>query len=61
MSTWGVTGGKASDALPLYINGQWARSKTGQYQEVRNPATGEAIAQVPRFARDDVARGGPAA
>ncbi|HUX10556.1 MAG TPA: CoA-acylating methylmalonate-semialdehyde dehydrogenase [Terriglobia bacterium] len=54
MSTWGVTGGKASDALALYINGRWTRSNTGQYQEVRNPATGEAIAQVPLATREDV-------
>jgi malonate-semialdehyde dehydrogenase (acetylating)/methylmalonate-semialdehyde dehydrogenase len=57
MSTAGVTDSKAPRELQHYINGQWQRSKTSQLQEVRNPATGDALAQVPLAAGEDVDRG----
>ena len=30
-----------------YINGQWQNSSAGEWQDVINPATGEALARVP--------------
>lgn len=33
--------------LKNYINGEWIESKTTEFEEVYNPATGEIIAQVP--------------
>jgi malonate-semialdehyde dehydrogenase (acetylating) / methylmalonate-semialdehyde dehydrogenase len=56
MNASGVTDSKAPRELELYINGQWQRSKTSQFQEVRNPATGEAIGRVPLAAGEDVDR-----
>ena len=54
MSTSGVKDNKAPRELQHYINGQWQRSQTSQLQEVRNPATGDVLAQVPLAAGDDV-------
>jgi malonate-semialdehyde dehydrogenase (acetylating)/methylmalonate-semialdehyde dehydrogenase len=54
MSTSGVKDGKAPRELQLYINGQWQRSKSGDYQDVINPATGDVLGRVPLAARDDV-------
>ena len=33
--------------VPNYINGRWAESRTGEWIDVTNPATGETIAQTP--------------
>ena len=33
--------------VPHYINGQWIDSRSNDWQEVLNPATGEVLAQVP--------------
>src|SRR5438270_318831 len=41
--------------LSNYINGQWTDSATSDWQEVINPATGEALAQVPLSSSSDVA------
>ena len=40
--------------LEVYINGQWQRSNTTEYQEVKNPATGEMLGKVPIATREDV-------
>ncbi len=56
MTTSGPTAGKGPRELPLYINGQWQRSKSSDYQDVINPATGEALGRVPLAAADDVDR-----
>ncbi len=56
MTISGPTTGQGSRELPLYINGQWQRSKSSDYQEVVNPATGEALGRVPLAAADDVDR-----
>jgi 1-pyrroline dehydrogenase len=39
-----------------FIGGEWAEASGGETMEVLNPATGEAIAEVPRSSADDVAR-----
>ena len=39
-----------------FIGGEWAEASSGETMEVLNPATGEAIAEVPRSSEDDVAR-----
>jgi malonate-semialdehyde dehydrogenase (acetylating) / methylmalonate-semialdehyde dehydrogenase len=54
MSGTGVMDNKAPGELTLYIDGQWRRSKTTRYQEVKNPATGDQIGQVPLATREDV-------
>ena len=41
--------------LQNYINGEWRRSNASEYLQVINPATTEAIAQVPLGGEDDVA------
>ncbi len=56
MTTSEPTAGQGSRELPLYINGQWQRSKSSDYQDVINPATGEALGRVPLAAADDVDR-----
>jgi malonate-semialdehyde dehydrogenase (acetylating)/methylmalonate-semialdehyde dehydrogenase len=38
-----------------FINGQWVDSSTSEWQEVVNPATGEALAQVPLSSPSEVA------
>jgi malonate-semialdehyde dehydrogenase (acetylating)/methylmalonate-semialdehyde dehydrogenase len=40
--------------LSNYINGQWARSTTDEYETIVNPATGEQIAQVPLSGAADI-------
>ncbi|MCX5831903.1 MAG: aldehyde dehydrogenase family protein [Deltaproteobacteria bacterium] len=42
--------------LKLYIDGQWVEPGTGAYFETTNPATGEAIAEAPVAAPEDVER-----
>ena len=37
-----------------YINGQWQESRSGDYQDVINPATGELVARVPMANAEDV-------
>src|SRR5260370_23665045 len=37
-----------------YINGQWADSSAGEWRDVVNPATGEALAQVPLAGANEV-------
>ncbi len=37
-----------------YINGEWQRSQAVNFQDVRNPATGETLVQVPLSPRDEV-------
>jgi 1-pyrroline dehydrogenase len=39
-----------------FIGGEWVEASSGETMEVVNPATGEAIAEVPRSNADDVAR-----
>jgi len=56
MTTSEPTAGQKPRELQLYINGQWQRSKSSDYQEVVNPATGEALGRVPLAAADDVDR-----
>jgi malonate-semialdehyde dehydrogenase (acetylating)/methylmalonate-semialdehyde dehydrogenase len=41
--------------LSNYINGQWVDSSSSEWQEVVNPATGEALAQVPLSNPNEVA------
>jgi len=40
--------------LKNYIGGKWVESKTTNYEDVYNPATGELICQVPISTREDV-------
>lgn len=40
--------------LKNFINGEWKESCATQYLSVPNPATGEEIAQVPIFTKEDV-------
>ncbi|WP_017814127.1 MULTISPECIES: methylmalonate-semialdehyde dehydrogenase [Paenibacillus] len=40
--------------LKNYIGGKWLESKTTNYEDVYNPATGELICQVPISTREDV-------
>ena len=40
--------------IPNYINGQWVDSKSSEWLEVTNPATGEAIAKVPLSCANEV-------
>ena len=42
--------------LKNYVGGQWVEAETKTYQPVRNPATGETIAEVPLCAAADVDR-----
>ena len=39
-----------------FVGGEWVDSATGETMEVLNPATGEAIAEVPRSSAEDVER-----
>ena len=39
-----------------FIGGEWVESSSGETMEVLNPATGEAIAEVPRSSAEDVER-----
>jgi betaine-aldehyde dehydrogenase/aminobutyraldehyde dehydrogenase len=39
-----------------FIGGEWVESSSGETMEVLNPATGEAIAEVPRSGAEDVER-----
>src|SRR5574338_136045 len=54
MNTSGVVNGNASRQLQPYINGQWQRSKSVDYQDVTNPATGDVIGRVPLAAGENV-------
>lgn len=40
--------------LKNYINGEWVESKTSNFQEVYNPATGEVIAKVPLSTKEEL-------
>ncbi|KPJ59708.1 MAG: methylmalonate-semialdehyde dehydrogenase [Latescibacteria bacterium DG_63] len=40
--------------LRNYVGGEWVSSKSTQVLEVRNPATGEVLAQVPMSTKDEV-------
>lgn len=40
--------------LPLYANGEWRHSKTGEYLPVTNPASGEVIARAPATTAEDI-------
>lgn len=42
--------------LKNYINGEWIESTSKQTEIVVNPATGEAIAEVPLSTKEDVDR-----
>jgi len=44
-----------------YINGEWIESKSGRYDQVPNPATGEIIAQVPHSSRAELDQAAEAA
>jgi malonate-semialdehyde dehydrogenase (acetylating)/methylmalonate-semialdehyde dehydrogenase len=37
-----------------YVGGTWKRSSSGEFQDVRNPATAETIVRVPLSSREDV-------
>ncbi|HKT12768.1 MAG TPA: CoA-acylating methylmalonate-semialdehyde dehydrogenase [Terriglobia bacterium] len=56
MPTSRSTAGKGTRELELYINGQWQRSKSSDYMDVVNPATGDVLGRVPLAAADDVDR-----
>ena len=40
----------------MFVGGEWVESTSGETMEVLNPATGEAIAEVPRGTAEDVER-----
>ncbi len=40
--------------LRNYVNGKWTESKSKEYEDVLDPATGQVIAQVPMSSREDV-------
>src|SRR4029450_640816 len=40
------------------VGGEWVDSASGETMEVLNPATGEAIAEVPRGTKEEAARAG---
>jgi 1-pyrroline dehydrogenase len=42
--------------LKMFVGGEWIESSSGETMEVVNPATGEAIAEVPRGTAEDVER-----
>ena len=42
--------------LKMYINGAWEDSSSGKQIDVKNPATGQVMAQVPSASKDDVKR-----
>jgi betaine-aldehyde dehydrogenase/aminobutyraldehyde dehydrogenase len=42
--------------LKMFVGGEWIESSSGETMEVLNPATGEAIAEVPRGTAEDVER-----
>jgi len=42
--------------LKMFVGGEWIESSSGETMEVLNPATGEAIAEVPRGSVEDVER-----
>lgn len=44
------------ETLKNYINGEWVESLSDNYETVVNPATGEAIAEVPLSTKEDVER-----
>lgn len=44
-----------AEPVPLLVDGQWRTSNTERWEPVYNPATGEAIAQVPFATHDEVA------
>ena len=54
MNTLGLMDGKAPRELKLYMNGQWQRPKSLDYQDVMNPATADVIGRVPLAAGEDV-------
>src|SRR6266545_3478697 len=37
-----------------YVNGTWQKSRTTEFLDVRNPATGDALVRVPLSSRDEV-------
>ena len=45
-----------TDRIGNYINGAWVEAEADAFQEVRNPATGELIAEVPLSGAEDVDR-----
>ena len=51
----------ATERLKDYVGGKWVESQAGTAQTVRNPATGEAIAEVPLGGPADVDRAAHAA
>ena len=44
----------ATQELKMYINGAWEDSSNGKQIDVKNPATGQVMAQVPSASKDDV-------
>jgi len=40
----------------MFVGGEWVDSQGGEREQILNPATGEAIAEVPRGTREDVGR-----
>ncbi len=42
--------------MKMFVGGEWVDSTSGETMEVLNPATGEAIAEVPRGTAEDVER-----
>ena len=40
----------------MFVDGEWAGSRSGETFTAGSPATGEAIAQVPKGDRDDARR-----
>ena len=46
----------ASERLRNYIGGEWVGAETENSREVRNPATGDLLAEVPLSEAEDVDR-----
>lgn len=44
-----------SNSYNMFINGQFVPSQSGQKREIRDPANGELIAQVPEAGKEDIA------
>ncbi|MGQ0722774.1 MAG: CoA-acylating methylmalonate-semialdehyde dehydrogenase [Candidatus Eiseniibacteriota bacterium] len=48
--------GTGVERLQDYVGGRWVGSRAGEFRPVRNPATGETVAEVPMGGADDVDR-----
>ncbi len=46
----------ARSVRKMFVDGKWTESESGQFFEATSPATGEAIARVPKGTRADAKR-----